>query len=71
MDFVEHVEPVKNPGIEFVKVDGDKTTVFFEDGLSTTVTREPEDNYDLSVAVAYAVAKKFLGNKFFKAIKDF
>ena len=48
--------------IEKVNWENDKTTVTWSDGTSTMVTRQKGEKYDRQSAIAYAIAKKVLGN---------
>jgi len=59
-----------------VLVNGDYTTVVWEDGTSTVVKKAPDDQYDFNTAILYAVLKKAAGNnssalnRYLKIFKD-
>lgn len=59
-----------------VLVNGDYTTVVWEDGTSTVVKRASDDQYDFNTAILYAVLKKAAGNnssalnRYLKIFKD-
>lgn len=59
-----------------VLINGDYTTVVWEDGTSTVVKKASDDQYDFNTAILYAVLKKAAGNnssalnRYLKIFKD-
>lgn len=50
--------------------EGDSTTLYFEDGSRTRVTRHKDDEYDVTTAVLYALAKRFVDKKEIERLID-
>ena len=48
------------PKVSRVIFNGNATVVMFADGTKSTVVKEPNDNYDRTTAIAYAIVKRLL-----------